>query len=141
MSLTLIKSTGTNFTGNTVSIATNYNGNVPPIVINDISSYFTGSTNKFTMNQDYNILSGVIDSKDVDVVINGQYLQPYVAEIRFPWITPYDAYRGFRVNGANLIIYNAPQVGDVAVVKIVGTSQTAQKRRYPFSASTIALGD
>jgi hypothetical protein len=141
MSLTLIKSTGTNFTANTVSIATNYNGNIPPIVVNDISTQFNGSTAVFALKQDYNTISGVVDSKDVEVAINGQYLAPYVTELRWPWITPYDAFRGFRINGSNLIIYNAPGVGDTAVVKIVNTSQTVQKRRYPFSASTIALGD
>ena len=141
MALTVIKSSGTNFTGNTVNIATIYGGNIPPIVLNDISSYFDGAKAVFTLQQDYTTISTVVDSKDVQVTVNGQILAPYVAQITHPWITPYDSYKGFRVVGSNLIIYNAPAVSDQATVTIVSTSSSKQYRKYPFSATTIALGD
>ena len=142
MALTVIKSSGTNFVGNeSLNVATLYNGLIPPIVCNDISYYFDGAKAVFTLAVDYTSISTVVDSKDVHVTINGQILSPYVAQRTWPWIVDYDSFRGYKVNGSNLIIYNAPGVGDQAVVTITNTSATIQTRRYPFSATTIALGD
>ena len=86
-------------------------------------------------------LTSIVDSKDVEVILNGQYLDPYVTELRYPWITEWDANGGFKVSGSNLILYNAPVSGDKATVKVTGISQSVQTRRYPFSSATIALGD
>ena len=86
-------------------------------------------------------LTSIVDSKDVEVILNGQYLDPYVTELRYPWITEWDANGGFKVSGSNLILYNAPVSGDKATVKVTGISQTVQTRRYPFSSATIALGE
>jgi len=141
MALTVIKSTSTNFTGNTVSIATQYGGAIPPIVLNDITNYFDGTTTVFPLMLDQTSINTVIDSKDVTVTLNGLLLQPYVKENRLPWITEFDSHKGYKVSGGNLIIYNAPDNGDWATVMIVGSSQAAQVRKYPFSANTIALGD
>jgi hypothetical protein len=102
---------------------------------------FTGEDNIFPIKIDQSLIGNIVDSKDVAVAINGQYLAPYVTEVRWPWHTPYDSYRGFRVSGSNLIIYNAPGVGDTAVVTITNISKSVQQRKYPFSANTIALGD
>jgi hypothetical protein len=140
MALTVIKSTGTDFSSNTVTISTLYRGNLP-IVCNDISTQFDGVKAVFTLRQDQTSINTVVDSKDVQVTLNGQILAPYVTELRYPWISVYDSYTGFRVNGSNLIIYNSPGVGDVAVVMITSTSQSKQYRRYPYSATSIALGD
>ena len=114
---------------------------VDPIIVNDISNQFNGRTAVFQLRQDQTLINSVVDSKDVEVIINGLRLTPYVDEIRFPWITPYDSSKGFRVVGSNLIIYNAPFIGDSASVTIRSSSVSRQKRRYPFSATTIALGD
>lgn len=141
MALTVIKSTGTDFLANTVSVTNLYNGNVPPIVCNDISTQFSGTDSVFPIQIEQTTITNIVDSKDVTVALNGQYLAPYVTEIRWPWHTPYDSFKGFRVSGSNLIIYNAPGVGDTAVVTITNTSKGVQTRKYPFSASTIALGD
>jgi hypothetical protein len=140
MALTVIKSTGTDFSSNTVTISTLYRGNLP-IVCNDISTQFDGVKAVFTLRQDQTSINTVVDSKDVQVTLNGQILAPYVTELRYPWMSVYDSYTGFRVNGSNLIIYNSPGVGDVAVVMITSTSQSKQYRRYPYSATSIALGD
>ena len=140
MALTVIKSTGVDFTGNTVTINTLYRGNLP-IVCNDISTQFDGRDTVFPLKQDQTSINTVVDSKDVQVTLNGQILAPYVTELRYPWIAEFDSGKGFRVSGSNLIIYNAPAVGDQAVVMIIGTSKTKQTRRYPFSATSIALGD
>lgn len=111
------------------------------VVANDISSQFDGRKAVFALKQDQSLINTVVDSRDVEVVINGARLTPYVTELRYPWLTPYDSYRGFRVVGSNLIIYNAPFIGDSASVIVNPPSTTVQKRRYPFSATTIALGD
>jgi hypothetical protein len=117
-----------------------YRGNLP-LVCNDITGYFDGDRTVFPLKQEQDYINSITDSKDVQVVINGQILTPYVAENRLPWIIEYDSYRGYRVVGANLTIYNAPDPGDTAVVTVVSTSSAAQTRRYPYSASSIALGD
>jgi hypothetical protein len=141
MALTKIKSTGTDLSANTVTIGTLYRGSLP-IVCNDISTQFDGRKTVFPLKQDQTSINTVVDSKDVQVTLNGQILAPYVKELTYPWIVEYNSYKGFRVtSNGNLIIYNAPAPGDQAVVMITGTSQSAQTRKYPFSATTIALGD
>ena len=141
MALTKIKSTGTDLSANTVTIGTLYRGSLP-IVCNDISTQFDGRKAVFPLKQDQTSINTVVDSKDVQVTLNGQILAPYVKELTYPWIVEYNSYKGFRVtSNGNLIIYNAPAPGDHAVVMITGTSQSVQTRRYPFSATTIALGD
>jgi len=118
---------------------------VDPIIVNDISPQFDGAKTVFALRQDQAGISSIVDSKDLEVVINGQRLAPYVDEYRWPWITPYDSYRGFRAVSVNsvtsVIIYNAPYMGDSALIVVRGTSSTRQKRRYPYSANSIALGD
>lgn len=141
MALTVIPSSGVNLSSNSVTIDTLYRGNLP-IVCNDISTQFDGVKAVFTLKQDQSSINTVVDSKDVQVTLNGQILAPYVTELRYPWFTEYDSYKGFRVKSdGNLIIYNAPDVGDQAVVMVTSTSKSIQTRRYPFSATTIALGD
>lgn len=140
MSLTVIKSTGTDFSSNTVTIGTLYRGNLP-VICNDISTQFDGVKAVFPLLQDQTSINTVVDSKDVQVTLNGQILAPYVTELRYPWIAEYDSYTGFRIANGNIIIYNSPDLGDKAVVMITNTSQSKQVRRYPYSATTIALGD
>jgi len=119
-----------------------------PLVLNDISSQFNSNRAVFRLKTDQLFISNsaIVDSKNLQVSVNGVPLAPYVNEIRLPWLTPYDSYRGFRVrngpgNFANLIIYNAPERGAQAVVTQVTNSAARQNRRYPFSATTIGLGD
>jgi hypothetical protein len=83
----------------------------------------------------------IIDSKDLDVSVNGQFLRPHVTNQTYPWILDYDSHRGFRVRGNKLIIYNTPAVGDSASVVKRGSSTSKQQRKYPFTAATIAFGD
>ena len=83
-----------------------------------------------------------VDSKDVEVSINGNWLIPTVSEYRYPWTLEYDLPQGqYKVSGSNLVLYNVPASGDKALVKITGISQTKQFQRYPFSTATIALGE
>ena len=119
-----------------------------PLVLNDISAQFNSRQAVFRLKTDQTFISNsaIGDSKNLQVVVNGLILAPYVNELRWPWITPYDSYKGFRVrngpgNVANLVIYNAPERGQQAVVMQTSNSPTRQNRRYPFSPTTIGLGD
>jgi hypothetical protein len=118
-----------------------------PLVLNDISNQFDGYKNVFALTVDQTPISNtyITDSKNLEVVVSGKRLSPYVKQNTFPWLTPYDSFNGFRVvpttNSANLIIYNAPDPGDTAFLTIINSSLTIQTRKYPYSATTIALGD
>lgn len=129
MALTTIKPTSIDSSAATSSI-----------LCDRIDTLFDGSKNVFPLTVNQVSINTVTDSKDVQVIINGRQLDPYVSEITYPWITEYDAGRGFRVVGTNLYIYNAPDIGDTCTVIINSTSLTKLTRRYPFSPITLALG-
>jgi len=122
-------------------MAWQYQNAIEPIIADDISPYFNGSSAVFPLTNNLVKISNIIDSKDAEVIVNGRRLVPYVQELRYPWIVEYDAYRGFRVRDGKLILFNAPKSGEQASVMIKTISQKVATRKYPFSASTIALGD
>lgn len=131
----------------TVTISGGGGGAFNPVILNDISNQFNNMNCVFPLRleQDNITNSNVIDSKNLEVIINGLRLSPYVTQLTYPWLTPYDSFKGFKVvttaTSANLIIYNAPAIGDSALVTIINNSSTIQTRKYPYSATTIALGD
>jgi hypothetical protein len=110
-------------------------------VLNDISNQFDGSKTVFDLMADQTVINTAVDSKDVEVAISGLRLTPYVDTYTYPWITPYDSFKGFRVVAGKLILYNAPYPGDSSFIMLRPGSTTRQKRRYPFAATTVALGD
>lgn len=116
--------------------------NIGPTVLNDISGQFDGSKTVFNLLLDQTVINSIVDSKDLEVVIGGQRLAPYVDILPYPWLTPYDSFKGFKVaSNGQLIIYNAPYRGDTAVLTLRQQTTTRQKRKYPYSATTIAFGD
>lgn len=112
-------------------------------VLSNISNQFDADKCVFDLKQDQNLLSStyLIDSKDLEVTVDGNRLEPYVSQNAFPFLPVYDSYKGFRVRENRLIIYNAPENGSTATVIVRKNSSTKQIRRYPFSATTIGLGD
>jgi hypothetical protein len=116
-----------------------------PVILNDISSQFDGYKTVFNLVLDQTNINSIVDSKDLEVVVNGQRLAPYVDTYTWPWLTPYDSYRGYRVvsttASSQLIVYNAPYFGDAAVLTLRPLSTARQKKRYPFAATTVAFGD
>jgi hypothetical protein len=118
-----------------------------PLVLNDISPQFDGAKQVFALRTDQTDINSnnITDSKNLELVLNGARLAPYVKQNTYPWLVTYDSYKGFRVvstaNTANVTIYNAPAPGDQAVLTIINSSLTVQTRKYPYSATTIALGD
>jgi len=118
----------------------------PTYALDDISYQFDGAKTVFGLTLDTANISTVInttivDSKDIDVAINGSVLMPYVQQLTWPWITPYDAFRGFRVVGDSIYFYIAPSSGFQCSIILRNTSKSAQQRRYPFTPGSIALGD
>ena len=115
--------------------------------LNDISNQFDGVKAVFTLrNEQANVTSSTItQSINIEVILNGRKLAPYIKQNTTPWLTPYDSFKGFRVvptsTDAKVIIYNAPATGDQADITIINTSPTGGTRKYPYSATTIALGD
>ena len=118
----------------------------PTYVLDDISYQFDGAKTVFGLTLDTANISTVInttivDSKDIDVAINGSVLMPYVQQLTWPWITPYDSFRGYRVVDDKILFYTAPSSGLQCSIILRNTSKSAQQRRYPFTPSSIALGD
>ena len=116
-----------------------------PSVLNDITNQFDNSKCVFELRVDQSNVTSIMDSKNLEVVVNGARLSPYVRELRFPWLTPYDSFKGYRVVSSNtrsqLVIYNPPAPGDQAIVTLINNSSSPQTKKYPYSAATIALGD
>ena len=120
-----------------------------PIVLSDITNQFDGAKCVFNLIVDQSNVTSIMDSKNLEVVIDGVRLSPYVKDLRYPWITPYDSYKGFKVSTQNtasnttqtLTIYNAPDIGVQASITIINSSSSPQTKKYPYSADTIALGD
>ena len=111
------------------------------LILDDISNQFDGYKSVFNLTANQAAINTIVDSKDLDVFINGYKLSPYVTQVTYPWLTPYDSFRGFRVKSGQLIIYNPPYIGESVSLTIRNISSTVQTRQYPYSATTIALGD
>jgi len=124
-----------------INVSQSQLNNAHPSVCNDISTQFDGDKCVFPLMLDQDYINTIADSKNLQIIINGQILAPYVTEKTFPWIKEYDSYKGFRVRNSNVTIYNAPEAGDFAVTSVISPNQAVQIRKYPYSASTIALGD
>ena len=132
------------FVGGTV-FANNIVTTAIPSVLNDITNQFDNSRCVFQLRVDQQNVTSIMDSKNLEVVVDGNRLSPYVKEIRYPWFTPYDSFKGYRVVSSNtssqLVIYNAPEQGQQAIVTLINNSSSPQTKKYPYSAATIALGD
>lgn len=112
-----------------------------PVVLNDISNQFDGTKTVFSLMINQDMIYSIVDSKDLEVVINGARLSPYVNTQTYPWISNIESFNGFRVKSNNLIIYNAPFIGDSVSLIWRNASNTTQTKKYPYSAASIALGD
>jgi hypothetical protein len=115
-----------------------------PLVFSDISNQADGVKTVFPLLTDQSVVTGIVDNKDVQVVVNGRIIIPYVAERPYPWINIAIS-RGFAVvttgtTANQLVIYNAPDVGSQISVTQLSISASKQTRSYPYSATTIALG-
>lgn len=122
---------------------TAFSGVSERVVLNDVSRQADGGQAVFELKLDQTLISAnlIVDSKDLEVTVNGYQLVPYVNESTYPWFNDCFSFNGFRVRENRLIIYNSPEVGSKINIVMNKSSLTKQKRRYPFSATTIGLGD
>ena len=115
------------------------------VVLNDITNQFDNLKCVFNLASEQSNVVSIMNSRNLEIIINGAKLAPYVTELRYPWLTPYDSFKGYRVVSSNtssqVTIYNAPASGDQAILTLINNSSSSQNRRYPYSAATIALGD
>jgi len=114
-------------------------------LMTDVSNLCDGNRTVFDIKDGQTIISTtyIIDSKDLEVTVNGQGLTPYTQPQPSAWIPAFDCYSSkmFRVRENRLIIYNAPDVGSQVNIIIRKTAASKQRQRYPFRPATIALGD
>ena len=117
-----------------------------PLVLNDISNQADGLKAVFPLVVDQTAVTGIVDNKDLQVIVNGRIIPPYVTEKTYTWINTFINNKGFSVvtTGTTqnwLVIYNAPDIGSQVSVAQLNISTSKQTRSYPYSATTIALGD
>ena len=116
-------------------------------ILSDISNQFDTIKCVFNLTIDQANVINIVDSKYLDVVVNGAKLSPYIKQLTYPWVVTYDSFKGYRVVSSNtnsqLIVYNAPAYGDQAILTLINSSSISslQTKKYPYSAATIALGD
>jgi len=126
-------------------VANNVGTATRSVVVNDITNQFDNLKCVFNLVSEQSNVVNIMNSRNLEVIVNGAKLAPYVTELRYPWLTPYDSFKGHRVVSSNtssqLVIYNPPAPGDQAILTLINSSSTSQNRRYPYSAATIALGD
>jgi hypothetical protein len=122
-----------------------------PLVLDDISNQCDGAKMVFALqNNTSNITSAnITDSKNLQVAVNGLVLSPWVNIQNFIWYPlcfsgfPTSS-PGYQVNttasSANITFYRSPAQGSQVVLTIISNSSSTQVRKYPFTASYIALG-
>ena len=116
-------------------------------VVNDISHRFNNLQQVFTLKTNYSALTGTeyTDNKDLEVVLDGRTLEPFVVEYNrlWPWLSEFDAGRtnSFRMRGAKIIFYKQPRVRTTVFIKINTKSASRQVRKYPLTPINIAFGD
>jgi len=122
-----------------------------PLVLDDISNQCDGAKMVFRLTNNLsNITSAnITDSKNLQVAVNGLILSPWVNVQNFIWYPLIFAGfptlgPGYQVNStassANVTFYRSPAKGSQVVLTIISNSSSAQVRKYPFTATYIALG-
>jgi hypothetical protein len=118
-------------------------------VLSDISNFFNNVDQIFTLKDDGTaITEGVnyTDNKDFTVSIGGRNYGAAVPQTATlgPWIIDYTAERTYtyKVTGSRIIFYRGIENRQTAEIRINNRSSIRQtRRRYPFSANSIVLGD
>lgn len=118
-------------------------------VLDDISNQFNNIDRIFTLKNDsVAIVEGVdyTDNKDFTISIGARSYRPAVPQTSTlgPWIVDYTAERTYtyKVTGNRIIFYRGIESRQSADIRINNKSTIRQTRkRYPFSANSIVLGD
>lgn len=118
-------------------------------VLDDIAEQFNNAQRIFTLKyDDVAITEGVhyTDNKDFTVSIGNRHYRAAIPQTTTlgPWIVPYTAERTYtyKVSGSRIIFYRGIESRQSAEIRINNKSNSRQKKkRYPFSANSIVLGD
>jgi hypothetical protein len=140
--------TGNYFIGNGSQL-TGVTSSFAPIMFNDVSGQTNGNTAVFALQTNQTAATGISNSKQLQVTVNGALITPYINSWTWPFFTTYyGSYPGFRVTNLgygltanSVIIYNAPAIGSQISITQLNNATDSQLRRYPYSATAIALGD
>lgn len=128
---------------------TNNSGLATITVLDDISNQFNNKQQIFTLKDNQvAITEGVnyTDNKDFTVSIGNRNYRAAVPQTATlgPWIIDYTAEPTYtyKVTGSRIIFYRGIENRQSAEIRINNKSSIRQKRRrYPFSANSIVLGD
>lgn len=116
------------------------------IVIDELANLFNGQKTSFDINFNGTPVS-VTQVQDLQVVIDGRVLIPdtKATQTSYPWMvvsTFGSLGKGYRLYNNKLVLYNAPKAGSSSYIVYRQTQPSQQSvSRYPFAATTIALGD
>ena len=118
-------------------------------VLDDISNRFNNKDRAFTLKNDQVAIVETVDytdNKDFTVVIGDRTYRPAIPQTTTlgPWYVDYTAERTYtyRVTGNRIIFFRAIETRQTADIRINNKSVSRQKRkRYPFNANSIVLGD
>jgi len=145
--ITAITSTATVTSTVTSDVVAGFGATVT--VLDDISNQFNNKQQIFTLKDDQvAITEGVnyTDNKDFTVSIGNRNYRAAVPQTATlgPWVIDYTAEPTYtyKVTGSRIIFYRGIENRQTAEIRINNKSSTRQKRRrYPFSANSIVLGD
>jgi hypothetical protein len=140
----LISATGTIFADKITTVSV-------PLVLNDISTQCDGAQMVFPLKIDQSDITSanITQSKNLQVAVNGLILSPWINVQTWPWFQLFAGFPGLSpgyqvistATSANITFYTSPAKGSQVVLTIINSSSTAQLRKYPYSATTIVLGD
>jgi hypothetical protein len=116
------------------------------VVIDELTNLFNGQKTVFDINFNGTPVS-IGQIQDLQVVIDGRVLIPdtKTTQTSYPWMvvsTFGSLGKGYRLYNDKLVLYNAPKAGQSSYIVYRQTQLSQQSvSRYPFAATTIALGD
>ena len=147
---TTISATGTISTAGNV-FAQQVITSLLPQVLDDISNQCDGGKLVFplTLNLANITSANITQSQSLQVAVSGNILAPWVDVQTWPWFSSFagfpDRSPGYQVvasaTSANIIFYSSPAQGSQVVLTIINNLSSTQLRKYPYSATTVALGD
>jgi hypothetical protein len=121
---------------------------VGPVLFNDVSTQTSGRKTVFPLKTNQTAVTGIANSKQLQVIVNGAYQTPYVTVSPWPFWCIDNSFNGFKVvklgyslTANSVVLYRPPAKRSQVSITQLNTAQDTQIQRYPFSATTIAISD
>lgn len=115
-----------------------------PLFCDSIDDFFDGSTTTFTLRVDSIPINNLVDSRNVQVYMNGFLLKPYIPSnnVAFPWDVGLIQKNGdYEIVGNKITFFMPPEMGEVTRIVIVNKNSYTRKTSNSFAPLSIALGD